>query len=454
MKMKRLMVFAGIILAIVPVATVTYRLVNVTPPDGTSGDAQVIAIFNDASCSLCHRQNSKLPFYTGFPIVGNIMRNGENRGFLRFDIGESIDRINRGEAVNETVLAKMEMATVTRPNMPPAGYFLTRWGSSITSAKREILREWIAGHREKFYPNPLAADRFRNEPVRPLPASIPVDERIAALGKKLFHDTRLSHGSTISCSSCHNLNTGGADGRQYPEGIDRILGRVNTPTVFNACLNGSQFRDGRAPDLKTQTAEHLADPLAMNAVPFDRIMEKLLNDGDLKQSFDRLYEDGMTASSIADAIESFEKTLLTPDCRFDRYLRGETGILDESGIRGYEIFKSNRCATCHAGVILGGLSHERMGIHGDYFKDRGWEITKEDLGRFNQTSRKNDRYRFKVPGLRNVALTKPYFHDGSRQTLYDAIKTMGTYQSGRSLKDSEIRAITSFLESLTGEYEK
>jgi cytochrome c peroxidase len=449
MKMKRLMVFTGIVLAIVPVMTVTYRLVNILPTDGTAIDRQAVAILNDASCALCHRQNCERP-----SVAGWITKSNADRGLLLFDIGESVERISREEAVNETVLVKIEMATVGRRNMPPVGFRITRWGSSVTPAKQKILKEWIADHRERFYPNPLAAGRFKGEPVRPLPAPIPVSEKKAALGKALFYDVRLSHNSTISCASCHDPDTGGADGKQYPEGIRHILGGVNTPTVFNACFNGSLFRDGRAPDLKTQAAEHLADPLIMAAVPFDTIIGRLLSDGSMKRSFDRLYGSGITLPSIIDAIDAFEKTLITPDCRFDLYLKGDTGTLTESDVRGYEAFKSNRCATCHAGALLGELSHERMGIYKDYFRDRGWEVTKEDLGRFNLTSDEYDRHRFKVPGLRNVALTKPYFHDGSRQTLYDAIEIMAAYQTGRSITDRDIIAIASFLESLTGEYRK
>jgi cytochrome c peroxidase len=443
MKIKRLMVLAGITMAIVPAMIITYHLMSTPPPNGIGKDRQAAAILTAASCSLCHARAS---------VAERTTNDEAGRSLLLFDIGEGIERINREEAVDEVTLAKIEMATVVRRNMPPVGYRTTRWGSSVTPAKRKILMEWIAAHREKFYPNPLAADRFKNEPVRPLPAPMPVNEKKAALGETLFYDVRLSQNGTISCASCHDPGSGGADGRQYPEGIRHILGGVNTPTVFNACFNASQFRDGRAPDLPAHAAEHLADPLAMAAVPFDTIIDRLLNDGNMKQSFDHLYGCGITLPSVIDAIEAFEKTLITPDCRFDRYLRGEAGALNESEMQGYEAFKSNTCATCHTGAILGGLSHERMGIYKDYFKDRGWEITREDRGRFNLTSDEYDRYRFKVPGLRNVALTKPYFHDGSRQTLYDAIKVMAAYQTGRSISDRDIEAIVSFLESLTGEY--
>jgi cytochrome c peroxidase len=451
MDMRKFMVFAGIIMAITLVMTVLYRLVNIIPPDGPSKDTQVIAIFNDASCLLCHAKNTQFPFYADFPVTGNFIRNKAAKGCLAFDMSESFDRISRGEAVSEVALAKIEMATVIRKDMPPAGYYCIHWGSSVTPAKQRILKDRIKYYRETFYPNPLAADTFKNEPVRPLPSSIPVDEGKAALGEKLFHDTRLSLHNAISCSSCHNLNSGGADNKQYPQGINRILGNINTPTVLNACFNHSQFRDGRASDLKAHAAEHLLDPLTMAAESFDDIVKKLLQDRDMKNAFDKLYKNGITEASVIDAIEAFEKTLITPDCRFDKYLKGEISILNASEIRGYDLFKSNKCATCHAGILLGGVSEEKMGVRKDYFADREWEITNEDLGRFRQTKDERDRYRFKVPGLRNVALTKPYFHDGSRQTLYDAVKIMGVYQSGHAIKDNDIKAIVSFLETLTGE---
>ena len=434
--MRSLLIFAGMLMAFLTIAIAVYRFVNVLPPAGDSEDAQVMAVWTDASCLLCHPKRSA---------------GGKAE---RFDMEDCIEKISRGEAVNETTLAKLEMATVIRRNMPPAGYYLLHWGSSLTSAKRKLLEDWIAGYRERFYPNPLSVERFRNEPVRPLPSSVPVDAEKAALGKKLFYDVRLSQHNTLSCASCHRPASGGDDDRQLPEGVNRALGYVNTPTVFNAFFNALQFRDGRAADLKTQAAEHLSDSLILTAGSFAPILRGLLQDEELKRAFDRLYDEGLTELSVIDAIVAFEKTLLTPNCRFDRYLKGEIPVLHPSERRGYEAFKSNQCATCHAGVILGGLSCERMGIHRDYFEDRGWGIAREDLGRFNYTADERDRYRFKVPGLRNVALTSPYFHDGSQRSLYHAVKIMAACQSGRSLSDKEAGAIVSFLESLTGEYEK
>jgi cytochrome c peroxidase len=450
MNMNKLMVFTGIISAVILVMTVVYRLVNLLPPDGASPDARAMAVLNDASCATCHRKNGTLPFYAGFPVLGDRLKNEAKKGILYFDMGETIEKIGKGEAVDEVALAKIEMATTVTAAMPPTAYHLVHWGSSVTPAKQQILKEWIKCHREKFYPNPLAADAFRYEPVRPLPSPVSPDKRKALLGERLFHDPRLSSDNTLSCSSCHNLQSGGVDNKQYPEGVGKILGRVNTPTVYNASFNRLQGWDGRVAGLKSQTAGQLLGPYEMANGSFDNIIKKLLKDKELKRSFEKLYPEGVAEASVVDAIAAFEKTLITPDCRFDDYLKGEEHVLSEYEIRGYELFKSNKCATCHAGVILGGQSCEIMGLHKNYFDDRNWDITADDLGRFKQTADEYDRYRFKVPGLRNAALTKPYFHDGSRQTLYDAVDMMGKYQSGRTLRDEDIRMIVAFLETLTG----
>ena len=443
------MVFTGIVMAIAFVMMVIYRLVNILPPAGISKDTQAIAILNDASCAVCHQKDNKLPFYARFPGPENRFNKNAKRGILYFDITETIEKINKKEAINETALAKIEMATTTGA-MPPATFSLFHWGSSVTPAKQKILKEWIDSHRKRFYPNHFASDIFNTEPVRPLPPPVSVNKKKASLGEQLFYDTRLSSDNSISCSSCHNLRTGGTDNRQYPEGINQILGNLNTPTVYNACCNNSHGWDGHITDLKILIAEHMLSPYEMANQSFDHIVNRLLKDKDMKKAFDKLYKEGITETSIIDALEEFEKTLVTPDCRFDRYLKGEESVLNQTEIQGNNLFKSNKCATCHAGSAFGGQSEEVMGLYEDYFKNRGWEITEYDLGRYKQTLNEHDRYRFKVPGLRNVALTKPYFHDGSQQTLYDAVKTMGRYQSGCSIKDGDIKAIVSFLETLTG----
>ena len=165
-----------------------------------------------------------------------------------------------------------------------------------------------------------------------------------------------------------------------------------------------------------------------------------------------MYPDGLTQNNITDAIAHFERTLLTPDSRFDKWLRGDDGAITAEELEGYELFKKYDCATCHAGPVLGGHTYELMGLRNDYFADRGQEMTHEDNGRFKETGLERDRHRFKVPGLRNVEHTWPYYHDGTRETLEEAVRDMGYYQTGVELSQNEIKSITSFLKTLTGEY--
>ena len=179
---------------------------------------------------------------------------------------------------------------------------------------------------------------------------------------------------------------------------------------------------------------------------------KLAEDKDFVKAFTEVYSDGLNEKNITDAIQEFEKTLLTPNSRFDLYLKGDKNAITADELAGYELFKKYDCATCHVGEILGGQSYELIGVQHDYFADRAAEMTEEDNGRFKQTKIERDRHRFKVPGLRNVELTYPYFHDGSMKTMDDAVRAMAKYQLGIDLPQQEVDKIVSFLRTLTGQY--
>ena len=231
------------------------------------------------------------------------------------------------------------------------------------------------------------------------------------------------------------------------------LGGVNAPTVYNAVYNFVQFWDGRAKTLADQAAGPPLNPVEMASPSFDHIIAKLEADKDFAKEFKAVYPDGITEKNITDAIEQFERTLITPNSRFDKWLRGDDGAISSDELEGYELFKQYDCATCHVGPNLGGLSYELMGLRKHYFADRGLELTVEDNGRYKETKEERDRHRFKVPGLRNVEHTWPYYHDGTREHLEDAVRDMGIYQSGVELTDTEVNKITSFLKTLTGEYQ-
>jgi len=297
-------------------------------------------------------------------------------------------------------------------------------------------------------------DEWRGGPVSPLPEHAPdVDPRKVRLGDDLFHDTRLSADDTISCASCHNLDSGGVDGLEKPIGIGGKHGSVNTPTVFNSAYNFTQFWDGRAENLEEQAAGPVHNPVEMGS-NWDQVVTKLERDADIRAAFHALYGDGVTAANIVDAIATFERTLVTINAPFDLYLKGDKSAISAQAVRGYERFQSYGCAACHQGVNVGGNMYQAMGAMGDYFGDRGNEH-ESDMGRYQITKREEDRHVFKVPSLRMVAQTAPYFHDGSAKTLEDAVRHMAKYQLGRDdMPETDVEDIIAFLKSLAGKYER
>jgi cytochrome c peroxidase len=216
--------------------------------------------------------------------------------------------------------------------------------------------------------------------------------------------------------------------------------------------NLAQFWDGRAKDLQEQAAGPVANPLEMGA-QWDEVVEKLKQNPEYQSLFAKLYpHQGLTKTTVTDAIAVFEQSLITGNSRFDQYLRGNQAALISDELEGYELFKAH-CASCHFGPALGGLSYEKMGVKRDYFTQRGTALTDADNGRFNVTKQEKDRHFFKVPVLRNIDLTYPYFHDGSVISLADAVQIMGEVQLDKTFSPDEIAKLVAFLSTLTGEYQ-
>jgi len=288
-----------------------------------------------------------------------------------------------------------------------------------------------------------------NEPLQPLRQEKDLDPRKVALGDLLFHDVRLSADNTISCASCHNLATNGSDSLPSSIGIGGAVGPIKSPTVYNSGTNFVQFWDGRAADLEEQAAGPVHDPIEMGS-NWKQVLAKLKKDSTLVKSFKEAYPDGLTPDNITNAIATFERSLITSDSPFDRWLNGDNSALSELELKGYRLFKSYGCSSCHQGQNVGGNMFAPMGAMGDYFADRGGEISKTDLGRFNITGDETDRYFFKVPALRLAARQKFFFHDSSQSTLEGAIRIMVKYQLGRNIPESDVVAITAFIKRLVG----
>ena len=297
-----------------------------------------------------------------------------------------------------------------------------------------------------------AAEAGAQEPIKPIPEQVDVDPAKAELGRALFHDTRLSKDGTISCASCHDLASGGDDGRRVSIGVDGKLGMINSPTVFNAGFNFKQFWDGRSDTLEDQADAPIQSAIEMGSIWPD-VVAKLYMDEGYPQQFEAIYPDGITRTAIKDAIAEFVRSLITPNGRFDRWLRGDTAALTREEERGYRLFKQYGCVSCHQGVNVGGNMFQVFGVLNDYFRRRG-NITDADLGRYAVTGNEEDRHAFKVPSLRMAAMTAPYLHDGSAATLRDAVDAMFEFQLGREAPEQDKDDIVAFIKTLAGESEE
>ncbi|MCK6186486.1 cytochrome c peroxidase [Pseudomonas sp. EYE_354] len=289
-----------------------------------------------------------------------------------------------------------------------------------------------------------------DEALKPLPAVPALDAAKVELGRKLFNEPRLSANNTLSCASCHRLATGGADDKPFSLGVDGKPVQINTPSVFNASLNFKQFWDGRVETLEKQIEQVVISPVEMGS-DWHTVVQNLTDLPLYQRAFSEAYPDGVTAANVQNALATYERTLLTPNSRFDQYLSGNTDILTIQEKYGYQRFKDYGCIACHQGINIGGNMFQKFGVMGDYFKARGNEV-ESDLGRYLLTKDEDDRHVFKVPSLRNVAVTAPYFHDASAKTLAEAVDVMFKYQLGRNPSQEDKDLIILFLQTLTGEW--
>ena len=278
------------------------------------------------------------------------------------------------------------------------------------------------------------------EPITPL-VNIITNNNKVTLGKELFFDTLLSIDNSISCASCHDLANGGDDGHRFAFGVKGQEGDINSPTVYNAVYNFRQFWDGRARDLEEQAVGPVENPIEMGH-KFSNLV-KILNRTPYKQKFEEIYADGITKQNIANAIAEFEKTLITLNAPFDKYLKGDKNAINQDAKDGYNLFKQKGCIACHHGINVGGNLYNKFGVMKI--------IDSKRLGRFEVTKKQRDKLYFKVPTLRNIEKTAPYLHDGRYDKLEDTVKFMARYQLGRILSEKEIKNIVSFLKSLSGE---
>lgn len=422
---QRLMLAALLVVACVAVCRFGIR--KRLPDVPAAQQVDIIVEKND--CFVCHSAQPKLPFYSKLPVIGPMMAQHAAHAFDMVDLESAFAE---GGQLDEVTLAKIDHA-VSYGTMPIHQYRMIHWGTGLNNKEKSVMAGWIAQNRKE-----LGVDAFQC-----IPESLPVDADMVALGEKLYNEPWISLDGTISCASCHIIAEGGADeaDERTSEGINGLHGGVNAPTVLNAVFNVRQFWNGRAADLKEQAAGPPVNPVEMGDQTWEQIAERVA----------KLYPShNLDPDKITAAIAEYEKTLLTPGSRFDAYLSGDGNALDEDELNGFELFKKLSCASCHTGVILGGKSFEKLGIYEDYFAQRDPQIeyNADDEGLKGFTGNDADLHRFKVPGLRNVTRTAPYFHDGTRQSLEEAVRDMAKYELGKKLSDKEVELIVAFMGSI------
>lgn len=284
----------------------------------------------------------------------------------------------------------------------------------------------------------------------PISAPAPVQGMIAErvnLGRRLYYDTHLSENNALSCNSCHDLARYGVDpGSAVSLGHNKTPGTRNSPTVYNAGLQFAQFWDGRAPTLAAQASGPMMNPVEMGMSGPKAVLAVLRANPEYVQMFRKAYpasKDPLTMDNVTEAIAAFESGLVTPS-RWDDYLRGNTDALSEEEKAGLQVYLDSGCASCHAGASMGGNSYQKLGAY------RDWPDQTGDRGRFDVTGEQRDMLYFKVPMLRNVAETGPWFHNGQVRSLDEAVRLMGEYQTGNRFSPTQLREIVAFLHALTG----
>lgn len=289
----------------------------------------------------------------------------------------------------------------------------------------------------------------------PAPEDNPSTSEKVELGKQLYHDPRLSSSGTVSCSSCHNTMLGGEDNRPNSVGVGAQTGGRSAPTVWNAAFNSVQFWDGRAASLEAQAAGPVTNPIEMGMKSWDDVVARLKTIEGYQTAFETVFgKDSISKENATKAIAAYERTLITPNSPYDRYVDGDKTALTAQQVRGMEKVAELGCTSCHSGPAFNGAGmFQRFPVHENAYFNAQYHF-KKDKGVAEVSKNPADEHLWKVPTLRNIALTAPYFHNGSVKTLEEAVKIMAKVQLDKELSKDEVADIVAFLNGLTGQFPK
>lgn len=329
------------------------------------------------------------------------------------------------------------------------GWPTLRTRRALTAFSLALAAGLVVAEQITTPPSTTGAGNY--EAIAPLPLTVVVAPAQVAIGERLFRDPRLSQDRDMACTTCHQLESGGSDGLPRARTASGVTLARNSPTIFNLAFSFAYNWDGAVDSLEAHADRLLLNPKIMRA-DWPELLARLQADPDYVRTFAAAYPDGITKTNVLSAIANYERSLVTPNARFDRYLRGESEALTVAERQGFALFEGYGCIACHQGINIGANMYQKFGIFEDVLTPTDKEAT-ADLGRYSVTQVERDRGVFRVPSLRNVALTAPYFHDGRAATLDKAVETMARVQLGKKLSPDEINLIVQFLHSLTGEYQ-
>lgn len=328
---------------------------------------------------------------------------------------------------------------------------MSKWGSVLKNLFLVSLTALFLFQCNRKSPEDLGYQQSVLDKAKPLfgvvadamPGSEADTQALIDLGEKLYHENALSNTGDMSCNTCHNLATAGVDNKATSEGTNGIPGVRNSPTVFNAGFHFLQFWDGRAADLKEQAGGPILNPAEMAAPDSDFAVGQIEGLSNYAPLFTAAFGDAhVSFTRITEALAAFERTFITHD-RFDDFQKGDLKALTKTEVEGLDLFMQKACTTCHTGPLLGGNMFQKSGLVKPY-------IHRKDEGRFEVTGDEADKFMFKVPSLRNVALTGPYFHDGGVSSLEETVIMMGDIQLMQEITPGEAAKITAFLKSMNG----
>ncbi|HOO42986.1 MAG TPA: cytochrome c peroxidase [Bacteroidales bacterium] len=443
--------FTGSVIILIGTGIFFSRIVNQVPPEDMTLIDRVNVIVDQGGCFICHGGPHDFCKHINWPVFGAAISKDAFKGIRYANSSYSLAYIFGDMPNDETSLIKLQKV-ISQRSMPPLSYYVIHWKAYLTRDKQEILLDWIYDQLSSYHSYVIPTEEYPFEPVKPVLEHIPHDTDKAALGELLFHDSRLSVDNTVSCASCHNLKTGGVDNLDFSVGVYNQPETLNSLTVYNTVFHSFYFWSGKASSLQELVYKTLLDPVKMGNDSLDRIFDIFSEDSALTERFLASYPEGYSDSTITHALAEFHKTLITPNAPFDKYLKGDAKAIGQQAQEGYLLFKKHGCATCHNGTGMGATSFEYMGVANNYFPDTR-RISLEDMGRYSFTSLNSDMHRFRVPGLRNIALTSPYFHNASAKTMEEAVVKMAYYQRDKKLSRKQVQAIVSYLNTLTGEHE-